>query len=242
MNILVLMMGGNGNRAGGDAPKQYIQVRGKPIFTYILEEYAQQPFIDKIVIVSHESWINFVADWNKELNIAKVHAVVAGGKSRSASVYNGLKACSSIADDNSVILIHDVTHPYLDKAGALEVIKQTKKYGAATLGAFNYDTVYRIDERNTVSEVLPRTHVLNGASPEAFRFGLIFPIYDNATEEELDTMTSAGAIALHNNIEMVFVKTDTLNLKVTFPQDIQLFDALLEYYYPLLSPAQRNGE
>lgn len=231
MNIVMLMMGGNGSRTGKNIPKQYITMRGKPIFSYILEEYARQTFIDSIVIVSHEKWIRFVADWNKQASIPKVHAVVAGGKNRSESVYNGLKACRSIASDDTVILIHDATHPYLDVNGTVEVINQTLANGAATMGAFSYDTVYRIDKNNSVAEVLPRTQVISGASPEAFIFGLIFPVYANSTEDELASMTSAGAIALKNNIKMAFVKTNLMNLKITFPHDLKLFETLFEYYY-----------
>ena len=114
--------------------------------------------------------------------------------------------------------------------GAKKVIDAINKYGAATLVQGNYDTVYEI-ENDTIKKVLERKNVVSGASPEGFKFKQIYDIYKNATEDELAKMTSAGAIAISNGLEMKTIETDLLNLKITFRRDIELFRKLINCYY-----------
>ena len=95
MNYLLLMMGGKGTRLGADRPKQYIEIDGIPIFLYILRSYNQLECVDEIIIVSNEMWIEYVEKWINNLEIKKPISIVSGGKTRSHSVYNGLKAISN---------------------------------------------------------------------------------------------------------------------------------------------------
>ena len=229
MNILLLMMGGSGTRLGASMPKQYLKINNIPIFAYILNKYQKTKDIDKIVIVSNSNYIDLVEKWVKLLDIDKVSKICSGGKNRSESVLNGLEAAKEI-DENSTVLIHDATHPYVDTEGVRKVIDAINEYGAATLVQGNYDTVYEI-VNNSITKVLERRNVVSGASPEGFKFKQIYNIYKNATEEELEKMTSAGAIAIANGLEMKTIETDLLNLKITFKRDINLFKKLINNYY-----------
>ncbi len=227
------MMGGSGLRFGGSRPKQYMLFRNRPVFSYILEEYARMEAIGRIIVVSNGAWMEETRKWCDRFGCGKVHAVARGGATRSESVKNGLLAAADIAREDSVVLIHDATHPYVDREGTLKVLEAARRCGGATLGAFSYDTVYELDEEQKVKAVLPRARVISGASPEAFLFGKIYPVYQKASPEELAAMTSAGAIALQNNIPMAFVETKLLNLKITHPSDFTLFSLLAqEYFFP----------
>lgn len=230
MNILLLMMGGSGTRFGADIPKQFILVEEKPIFSYILNKYDKMDTIDEIIVISHKHWIDYVYEWAEILNIKKLRNVIAGGSSRSESVHNGLKAAKKFAASDDVILIHDATHPYVDVEGTEKVIEAVKKYGGATLGSFQYDTVYAMEE-GFITDVIPRANVVVGASPEAFQFSKIYDIYENATVEELEKMTSAGAIALANKIPMKVIPTNLINLKITYKDDMEAFKKLFYDYY-----------
>lgn len=230
MNILILMMGGTGTRFGADIPKQYTLINDVPIFAYILKKYDTLEMIDKIIVVSHNDWIEYVNDWIKKMNIKKVENVVHGGSTRSESVLNGLKAANHFANERDVVLIHDTTHPYVDVEGTNQVIQKVKEYGGATLAACQYDTVYRVVD-GMIANVEKREEIVSGASPEAFRFKEIFDIYMNATNDELNKMTSAGAIALENGIKMAVIPTSLVNLKITYKNDMVLFKKLYANYF-----------
>lgn len=236
MNILLLMMGGSGTRLGANVPKQYIELENRPIFSYILEAHQNCEAIDKIVIVSHEDWIEYVSAWSSWLCADKVAAITKGGPNRSTSVKNGLLAMESFASRNDVILIHDATHPYCDKNGIVKIIDAVNEFGGATLGQAQYDTVYGTTEEEFIERVVPRQRVVSGASPEAFRYGDICDIYKNADEAELEAMTSAGAIAMAHDIPMKVIHSEVLNLKITYPGDLHLLTLLLHDFFPERKP------
>lgn len=232
MNHCLLMMGGVGSRFGADRPKQYVEIENRPVFIYILQKLVKTECIDNIVIVSHSEWIDFVKEKIVEfITTEKKIVVTSGGETRSESVKNGLKALNEFSLLDDVVLIHDATHPYVDIEGTEKVVEAVKKYGGATLGACQYDTCYRMDENNFIEEVIPRQFLVSGASPEAFKFQLIYDIYMNAPKEELDSMTSAGAIALAHNIKMAVVPSNVLNLKITYKNDMELFEKLATNYF-----------
>lgn len=231
MNILLLMMGGSGTRFGASIPKQFTIVEGAPVFSYIMKKYDEMDEIDKMVIVCHKDWKEYVHEWEDKLEVKKLAAVVDGGDTRSGSVLNGLLAAKKFAEDDAVVLLHDATHPYVDIEGTKGVIEGVKKYGGATLGQCQYDTCYLMDDEKMIKEVVPRTNVVSGASPEAFFFGKLYDIYTKSSPEELEKMTSAGAMALAHGIKMQVIPANVLNLKITYPGDMELFKKLCKGYF-----------
>ena len=231
MNTVLLMMGGSGTRFGAAIPKQYIKVNDRPIFSYILEGYNKLECVDKIIIVSHADWVDYVEEVAKEIGADKLYKVVTGGDTRSDSVKNGLICASEYSSDDDVIMIHDATHPYVDKKGTQEVIEAVKEFGGATLASFNYDTVYKMDDDHILTNIEPRFNIVAGASPEAFTFKKIYDIYMGSSKEELESMTSAGAIALHYGITMKVIKCNVINLKITYTDDMDLFIKLIDNYF-----------
>ena len=228
----LLMMGGTGSRFGADIPKQYTNINGVPLFTYILKRIMDIDYIETICIVAHKEWVDYVTDQiNQTFTDTDKIIVTIGGNTRSESVKNGLNRLSIISDRNDVILIHDATHPYVDERGTDLVVKAVNEYGGATLGACQYDTCYRMNEEGFIEEIIPRQFLVSGASPEAFKFGLIYEIYSNATSDELDNMTSAGAIASAHNIRMKVIPSNVLNLKITYPGDMEIFKLLAKDYF-----------
>ena len=230
-NFLLMMMGGSGTRFGADIPKQYIEIDDIPVFVYIVEKYSKMSEIDEMIIVSHKDWIDFVEDWVKRLDVKIPWKITAGGDTRSESVYNGLTAMKESAAADDVVLIHDATHPYVDIQGTKDVIDAVNEFGGATLGAFQYDTVYQMNEEHFIEKVVPRQEIVSGASPEAFRFGEIYEIYSTSTPEEFEKMTSAGAIALAHGIDMKVIQADVINLKITYKNDMEVFKKLAKTYF-----------
>lgn len=231
MNTLLLMMGGSGTRLGADIPKQYILVDGKPVFYYIIREYLKCSEIDSVVLVTHKNWTDYVEEQIKSLNPIVPYSIVTGGNTRSESVKNGLNEAMKTGNRDDVVLIHDATHPYVDSQNISPIINAVRQYGGATLGGCQYDTVYQTTPDGFIEKVIPRQLVVSGASPEAFRLGKLQDIYAKASSDELDKMTSAGAIALAHGIPMKVLPANYLNLKITYPDDMELFKRLVDNYF-----------
>ncbi len=71
MNIAIVLAGGIGTRLGGDIPKQYIEVAGKPIISYCLDKFEKHILIDNIVIVAAEMWQDYILSWIVKDNLNK---------------------------------------------------------------------------------------------------------------------------------------------------------------------------
>ena len=172
-------------------------------------------------------------EYAEGLGVKKLRNVVAGGDTRSGSVKNGLKELSTFAAAEDIVMIHDATHPYVDRDAIKKIERAVREYGGATLGQRQYDTVYQMNkDTHMLEKVVPREEIVSGASPEAFRFGDIWNIYTESTEEELSKMTSAGAMALHYGIPMQVIDTELINLKITYKHDLEAFYNLIGQYFP----------
>ena len=233
--FVLLMMGGSGTRMESDIPKQYIEIEGRPLFSYIAEGLCRSKCVDGVLIVAHKDWTSFVKEKLDDLDLGslgdKILEVAEGGETRSNSVKNGLIALEKYAAAEDAVLIHDATHPYVDEKGMEEVLKALEDFDGVTLGEYQYDTVYEINDDDIIVSTLNRKHVVAGASPEAFRFGRLLDIYRNTPQEELEKMTSAGAMAIANGIEMKVVPCNTVNLKITYPNDMDVFKKTVKSYF-----------
>lgn len=232
MNITLIMMGGSGTRFGATIPKQFIEVEDRPVFTYLVEAYQKFSYVDKIVIVCHGEWEKYTSDWCEKLKITKLEAIVQGGENRSHSVQKGLKkVLECCSDPGDVVLIHDVTHPFLDEANIEKCIQLALADGAATLTGACFDTMYRIDQDGCIAGVVDRDYVVSATAPECFQIGKVWPFYSDKSIDELGKMTSVGAMMVANGQKVHVVKTPLINLKITLHEDMEAFKKLLNGYY-----------
>lgn len=242
-NILMLMMAGSGTRLGAERPKQFLELDGIPIFAYILEGYCRMSEISQMVLVVHSDWMEYTRKWTQRIGATENIWIVEGGTERVHSLRNGIQAISEHAKPDDVLLIHDATHPYVPVEDIRKIIQAVQQFGAATLAQGEYDTVYRRNMNGMLQEVVPRAEIVSGASPEAFRFGILEKLYQELPENVLAKMTSAGAIALHEGIPMKVIETDTLNLKITYPRDMELLTKLIDnYFFPGAKERILSGE
>lgn len=231
MNYLLFMMGGVGSRTKKSIPKQYILINGIPIFAYTLKKYDTLDFIDKILIVADKKYENYINKWMKKLNISKVASIVQGGDYRSKSVLNGMKKCNEFARKNDILIVHDASSPYVDDEKIKEGIKEAQKGIFVSLGTKQCVTVYSIDEKNMINNIIPRDYVAPGACPDIFRFKDIFNIYNNSNENDLKNATSSIMLGIENNIKSKIIFSDLLPIKITYEEDIRIFRKLVDLYY-----------
>ena len=89
-NYVILLAGGVGKRMGADVPKQFLEVKGKPIIVYTLEHFQRHEKIEKILVVCVEGWSDYVKKLVKKYNLSKVEWVIDGGKTGHDSISNGV--------------------------------------------------------------------------------------------------------------------------------------------------------
>ena len=106
-NIAIILAAGKGSRMKSEIPKQFMQIKGKPVLYYSVKAF-EDSCIDEIVLVTTKENLEYVEqEIVKKYNFTKVKKVVAGGNERYDSVYKGLCAI----DNANTVSIHDGARP-----------------------------------------------------------------------------------------------------------------------------------
>ena len=130
MNIAIILSGGVGTRMGGDIPKQYIELNGKPVIWYCLKTFIENPNIDMIIIGRAKEWGDYIKKQVDGFNTSKPVYYADPGETRQFSIYNSLFVAHEIgANCNDVVIIHDAARPLVSHeliSGCINSLKETE--------------------------------------------------------------------------------------------------------------------
>src|SRR3990170_9054505 len=172
---LIIVAAGSGKRMKSKIPKPFISINGKPIIIHTLEKFRNIPCIKEIILVLQKNDINWVIKkYGNVLAKLNVTKIVAGGKRRQDSVYNGLIS-SNINSD--LIIIHDVVRPFVTKEIILSAINTAKKYGAAVPAIPAKDTIKLIGQNNIVKNTFNRQSLYQVQTPQVFKRAILLKAY-----------------------------------------------------------------
>ena len=117
MNYAIILAAGVGQRMrSGGLPKQFLKLMGKPIIIYTLERFDKCEDIDKIIVVSHGSYVEYMSELIKQWNINKVESIVVGGSDRQSSLRKGLDEAARISSGEDPLIIPSIiTFPLFPK-------------------------------------------------------------------------------------------------------------------------------
>jgi len=161
----VLVAAGRGERLGGDRPKAFAGLAGRPLLAESLERLDRSEWIEAIVVVAAEGWEEPVILLAEELGAGKVRAAVTGGATRADSVRAGV---AEVPEEAAVVLVHDAARPLL----ADDVIERVVAalgggWDGAVPGLPLADTVKRVSGDEIV-ETLERGELVAVQTPQAF--------------------------------------------------------------------------
>lgn len=227
--VAIVLAAGRGKRMQSDVAKQYMLVKGKPVLYYSLKAF-EDSVADEIILVTAESEITYCKEEIVErYGFHKVVKIVAGGKERYHSVYNGLKAC----EDAEVVLIHDGARPFVDNDIIVRNINMVKEYGACVTGMPVKDTIKIADENGFVKETPRRDLIWMIQTPQTFRYELIRKSYDSFFEREEEncsrySVTDDSMMAeIFGGLKVKLVEGSYNNVKITTPEDMMLAETIL---------------
>ena len=161
----IVLAAGAGKRMHSAVRKQYMLLCGKPVLYYSLRAFQDCPFVDEIVLVIGQDEIAYCQEqFVEQYGFSKVHAVVAGGKERYHSVYEGLKACP----DAAYVFIHDGARPLVDQETLMRAYTEVQACDACVVGMPSKDTVKIADEEGNISSTPNRALVWTIQTPQVF--------------------------------------------------------------------------
>ena len=219
---VIIPAAGTGNRMQNALPKQYLTLAGKPIISHVIQVFFNNPRIASIHLALNPEdafWRSLTLNSD-----SKLHLHYTGGASRSETVLNTLEAMT-VADDDW-ILVHDAARPGLSAAlldGLLNTLADDVVGGLLAMPVA--DTLKLSSVINRIEKTVSRQHLWQAQTPQMFRYAVLKKALTEFTGAPTDEAEAIEALGLSPKL----VQGELANLKVTYPQDLQMLEALFAH-------------
>ena len=233
-NYVVLLAGGIGKRMGSDVPKQFLEVNGKPIIVYTIENFQRNPQIERIVVVCLSGWEDRVKSLVEEYNLSKVSWIIRGGDSGHDSIRNGVFFLKDKVEPSDYIIVHDAVRPVVPQKAIDDLLRVAHEKGNSVSATVCHPPIVYTDDFKSGIRDIDRDHVMLASSPQAFVFSLALKCYEQAERENLHNTTFTSSLLIHCGERVYFAHGTTNNIKITKKEDLVLFQALLQVPEELL--------
>jgi len=214
-SFAIIVAGGKGLRMGGEVPKQFLPIEGKPILMHTIEAFRKALDCIEIVLVlpadQHDYWQKLC----KDHNFCSPKLIAKGGETRFHSVKNGLALLPN--DEEAVVGVHDGVRPFVSKETILRC------YEAAAQGQAVVPVVPVVE---TVRQILPdgksvtrpRDEYRLVQTPQVFPLDLLRKAYEQTYSE---SFTDDASVVEALGKEITMVEGNRENIKITTPSDLK---------------------
>ena len=232
MIFAAILAGGIGSRMGGtDTPKQFLDLGDKPVIIHTIEKFVINSKIDKIIVLTPQSFINHTNHLIDEYIDANDDIIVIeGGETRNDTLLNSIKYIDENfgIDDESIIITHDSVRPFVTHRIIEDNIKTTKRYGACDTVVPATDTIVESINATTIESIPVRDYYYQGQTPQSFNIKKLFNLINSLTEAEANILTDACKIFTLKDEDVHLVNGEVTNIKITYPYDLKLANTILE--------------
>lgn len=217
---VIIPAAGQGTRMGSSTPKQYLLLKGQPILHHTLLAFATSALVDSVTLVVPK---NDLDQARKKWDYKIVKKIIAGGKERQDSVYNGFKA---LDPDTDIVIVHDGVRPFVNADLIGRSIEAAEKFGAAIVAIPVSDTIKQVDEKNFVTRTVDRNGLWRVQTPQAFQYQVLGEAFEKAMDDSYYG-TDEGSLLEHAGKKLKIIMGSELNIKITRPEDLILGEGIL---------------
>ena len=224
----VIPAAGSGSRMGGAVEKQYMDLNAVPMIAHAMMVLARAPRIEKIFVVlspTDKRWNNYAwQGWEERIEVLR-----CGGKTRAETVLNGLDAIAKVCAPDDWVLVHDAARPCLPDELLAKLLDEVADDSVGGLLAVPVaDTLKRAAADSAsgarVEATVPRAGLWQAQTPQMFRHGKLAEALRAAGSDITDEASAIEKLGLQPRL----VESDSRNLKVTYPQDLELAAMILK--------------
>lgn len=214
----IIVAGGRGLRMGGELPKQFLPLSGKPVLMRTLELFEGE--VSRIILVLPEDHIPFWQELCQKYHFTLPHTVALGGETRFHSVRSGL----SHLPQAGLVAVHDGVRPLASRALIRRSFEEAERSGAA-LPACPVTDSLRLRQEEGKSEAVDRSRYVAVQTPQTFDLGRLQRAYEQAYSPLFTDDASVYEAASLGSITLI--DGEETNIKLTTPRDLLLAELLL---------------
>ena len=215
---VLIVAGGKGLRMGGEQPKQFLPLKGRPVLMHTLEQFYRSDVAMEIILVLPYEQQNYWKQLCEEHHFTIKHRVADGGESRFHSVKNGL----SLIETPSIVGVHDGVRPFVsvDVINRCYELALTKEAVVPVVDVV--DTVRHITKNG--SETVDRSAYKLVQTPQVFNADLLLKGYEQAYSS---AFTDDASVVEAMGVKVTLTPGNRENIKLTTPFDLKVAEALL---------------
>lgn len=226
MITALILSGGTGVRLGGNIPKQYIEVNGRPVIAWCLETFMAHPMVDRVRIVAAPEWREYLRESGGCRNdiTEKFEGFSDPGQTRQLSIMSGLKdMASDTASADDIVIIHDAARPLVSSELISNLIAAAREHEGALPYLPMKDTVYYSTNGKVIESLIDRGCLYAGQAPEAFRFRRYYDACFSLSEEQVMKINGSTEPAVMAGMDIAMIPGDEKNFKITTQADMERF-------------------
>lgn len=223
---VIIPAAGRGVRMGASKPKQFLEIGGSPILMRSVRAFLDSPEVSKILLVVPADYVEATRGLVERFTLETKASgeglwpeggidVIAGGKERQDSVWNGLLA---VPEECGWVAVHDGARPFLTRDVLDRTLFGAVEAGAAIAAVPSTDTVKRVRGVEVV-ETLPREAIWLVQTPQIFRKDLLIRAYETARDGDW-AATDDAAFVERLGLPVRVIEGDPENIKITRPEDL----------------------
>jgi len=221
----IIVAAGEGRRIGGEVPKTYLPVCGRPMVLRTLDQFFSAQAIEEVVLViAADEFLRCETMLRDDSELANRRWILqSGGPTRQQSVKKGLE---KIGSDTDIVVIHDGARPFVSPALIDRCVQATRDKGAVVVGVPVRDTIKIVSNDRWVQTTLSRSSLWAIQTPQVFRKQWIVEAHDRAAREAFEATDDAMLVERIGKPVFV-VDGESTNIKITTPEDVWFAEALL---------------
>src|ERR1051326_1416164 len=231
MTSAIIVAAGKGTRMGSNVDKLFLELNSVPVVVHTWRRFEVTKCIDEIVLVVREGMLNAFAELARKHGFKKNFQLIAGGKERQDSVWNGLAALSP---ESGIVAVQDAARPCTSERLIAATVDAARETGAAVAAQPVTDTIKESADGKLIQRTVDRSRLWAVQTPQTFRGGIIQRALSEVRRRGLIITDDPAACELIGQ-PVRLIHFDEPNPKVTRPQDLPYIELLLRN--PGMSPA-----
>ena len=227
MNIALIIAGGRGMRMGQEIPKQFLTVNDKPVIAYTMEAFQKHPDIDVIAVVCVEGWDSILSAYARQYGITKLKHIIPGGANGQSSIRNGVFELEKHYSADDLVLIHDAIRPMVSQSIISGCIATAREHGSAIVTIPCEEAMLETEDQISTNSSYPREKLKRTQTPQGFPIGVIADAHRRALEQGITNSVASCTMMVELGETIYFCAGSEKNIKLTTPDDMEIFKALL---------------
>jgi 2-C-methyl-D-erythritol 4-phosphate cytidylyltransferase / 2-C-methyl-D-erythritol 2,4-cyclodiphosphate synthase len=232
----VIVAGGSGLRVGGEIPKQYQDIGGRPVIWWTCKAFLDHPMISHVQCVIGAGHEQLFLAATAGLNLPRI---VLGGATRQDSCRIGIEACAEILPTH--VLVHDAARPFVSSDLISRVVSALQNADAVVPGLPVSDTM-KFAPDGVISKTVDRSAMWFVQTPQGFDYNKIANAHRQAAEENRTGLTDDSAVAEAAGLSVHIVEGEQRNKKLTTKPDVKTADRDLSLQAIADRPDIRMGQ